>query len=690
MSRPSEISGENFRPRPLHRNKIAATRVLGEILKRAFDILVSFVVLLLLLPIFALVAIFIKKDSPGPIFFKCPRMGKNEKPFLMHKFRTMFEEQKSYDGPKVTCKGDDRITPFGRWLRETKINELPQFWNVLVGEMSIVGPRPEDVEIALQWPEDVRKEVLSIRPGITSPASIIYHDEEHLLSKSNLMDVYLNTILPDKLRLDQLYVRNQSFVADLDIIFWTIVIFFPRISKSNIPEAHLFAGPLHIIFNRYISWFLIDMFVSFVSIGLVFLIWRLNEPLNLGVLHVLVLAVTMSFVFSLINTIAGINKILWTNATILDGLSLVLSGAAVMVGLLLFNFLFSSFQWFPYTEIPSSLVIIASVLAITGFVIVRYRLRLFTAIAQQWTRLRRHSIGLGEKVLIVGSGENFSIANILLTRNEFKYLFTIAGVVDDNIPTKYGMQLEGCTVLGRIADIPQLVEKENISVIVLTHSNIPSKIKEYIANKKRNAVIRVIFLENVLNIINQQLDTPLFPEFPLWSDDYLRYLAMHDSNTGLPNQILFQDHLHHAMAAAKRHHTQPMVMFIEVQLNSPETAPSTRIWNLIIKSIAGKLKKLGRESDILAFLGIYGFAYIFDDIPNENSIAKISKRIGTALSQPIPVQDKSYDLKHTIYVSRVQKNPFMVEPGKLEGLLDHLIANRQLVFEHSEEVMTLE
>lgn len=688
MSGPSDFSG--FRPRPLHSNNTIVPKVLGAGLKRAFDILASFIALILMLPIFGLVAILIHRDSPGPIFFKCRRMGKGNKPFDMIKFRTMFEEPKSYIGPRVTCKGDERITSFGQWLRNTKINELPQFWNVLIGEMSIVGPRPEDVEIASQWSEEVKKEVLSTRPGITSPASIIYHDEEHLLSKSNLMEVYLNTILPDKLRLDQLYVRNRSFIADLDIIFWTIVIFFPRISKSNVPEAHLFAGPLHIIFNRYVSWFLIDMFVSFVSVGLIFLIWRLNEPLNLGVMHVLVLAVIMSFVFSAINAIAGLNKIIWTNATVLDGLSLVLSGAAVMVGLLLFNFLFSSFQWFPYTEIPPSLLIIASVLAVAGFVVVRYRLRLFTAIAQQWTRLRRHSIGLGEKVLIVGSGENFSIANILLTRNEFKYLFTIAGVVDDNIPTKYGMQLEGCTVLGRIADIPQLVEKQNISVIVLTHSNIPPKIKQYLADKKKNAIIRVIFLENVLNIINQQLDTPLFPESPLWSDDYLRYLAMHDSNTGLPNQILFQDHLQHAMAAAKRHHTHPMVMFIEVQLSSLKTAPSTRIWNLIIKSVAARLKKLGRESDILAFLGIYGFAYIFDDIPNESSIAKISKRIGTALSQPIPVLDKPYELNFSIYVSQVQKNPFMSEAGKLESLLDHLIANRQMITDQSAEVMALE
>ena len=167
-------------------------------------------------------------------------MGKDQRPFKMLKFRTMYERPSSYEGPRVTCNGDERITPFGRWLRDTKINELPQLWNVLIGEMSLVGPRPEDVEIAKTWPDEVRKEILSVRPGVTSPASILYHAEEKLLSKSTVMEQYFSEILPDKLRLDQLYVRNNSFTADLDIIFWTLAIFIPRISKVTIPEGLLF------------------------------------------------------------------------------------------------------------------------------------------------------------------------------------------------------------------------------------------------------------------------------------------------------------------------------------------------------------------------------------------------------------------------------------------------------------------
>jgi lipopolysaccharide/colanic/teichoic acid biosynthesis glycosyltransferase len=203
------------------------------ILKRVFDIFVSAMGLLLLSPFFVLFAILIKYDSPGPVFFRGPRLGKNGKIFNILKFRTMYERPESYQGFRITARGDDRITRLGKWLRDTKINELPQLWNVLIGEMSLVGPRPEDPKLAEVWPAEVRAEILSVRPGITSPASISYHDEEKLLSQDNLMGDYVENILPDKLRLDRLYVRHYSFLTDLDAIFWTGIVLLPRIDRPT-------------------------------------------------------------------------------------------------------------------------------------------------------------------------------------------------------------------------------------------------------------------------------------------------------------------------------------------------------------------------------------------------------------------------------------------------------------------------
>ena len=127
------------------------------LIKRLFDIVFSFLGLVILSPFFIYVARLVRRDSNGPAFYWGLRAGLGGKPFRMLKFRTMYECEESYDGPRVTCKHDNRITPIGHWLRDSKINELPQLWNVLIGDMSFVGPRPEDPEIVKTWPDEVRK-----------------------------------------------------------------------------------------------------------------------------------------------------------------------------------------------------------------------------------------------------------------------------------------------------------------------------------------------------------------------------------------------------------------------------------------------------------------------------------------------------------------------------------------------------
>ena len=137
--------------------------------KRVFDFSAALCGLILLSPLFVLIAILIKRDSHGPVFYWGNRIGRNRRVFKMLKFRTMYETTESYKGLRITCKEDDRITPLGKWLRDTKLNELPQLWNVLIGDMSMVGPRPEDPAISKTWPTEIARELLSVRPGVTSP-----------------------------------------------------------------------------------------------------------------------------------------------------------------------------------------------------------------------------------------------------------------------------------------------------------------------------------------------------------------------------------------------------------------------------------------------------------------------------------------------------------------------------------------
>jgi lipopolysaccharide/colanic/teichoic acid biosynthesis glycosyltransferase len=190
-------------------------------MKRLFDIIGSIVGLLFLFPVLILAALLVKFDSRGPVFFRQERIGRNFKPFLIYKFRTMVQDA-ARAGRPITVGEDPRITRVGRFLRKTKIDELPQLMNVLKGDMSLVGPRPEVPEYVKLFRSDYA-EVLKIRPGITDLASIKYRDEAAVLRNSdNPEQEYLTRILPDKVRLAKEYVQRSSLFFDLGLILQTL------------------------------------------------------------------------------------------------------------------------------------------------------------------------------------------------------------------------------------------------------------------------------------------------------------------------------------------------------------------------------------------------------------------------------------------------------------------------------------
>jgi lipopolysaccharide/colanic/teichoic acid biosynthesis glycosyltransferase len=191
-------------------------------LKRIFDLKCSILGLIILSPLFLIIAILIKLDSPGPIFFRQERVGKNGKPFRIYKFRTMQTAQAT-DSSKITVGKDSRITKIGHTLRRYKLDELPQLINILHGQMSIVGPRPEVPEYVKYYSDANRKIVLSVKPGITDIASIEFKDENNILAnEANPQKAYIEKILPKKLRYCRFYVRKQSLCLDIAIIFKTL------------------------------------------------------------------------------------------------------------------------------------------------------------------------------------------------------------------------------------------------------------------------------------------------------------------------------------------------------------------------------------------------------------------------------------------------------------------------------------
>jgi len=190
-------------------------------LKRSVDILLSALIVLLLSPVFAAVALAVWLESGSPVMFRQVRIGRGFCRFGILKFRTMRVDAV---GPLVTVGGDRRITRVGRILRLTKLDELPQLWNVLLGEMSMVGPRPEVPEYVELF-RDRYRTILAVRPGITDLASIYYRNEEAILAQSrDPLHEYSNRILPIKLELADRYIRERSFLRDVAIIARTVIV----------------------------------------------------------------------------------------------------------------------------------------------------------------------------------------------------------------------------------------------------------------------------------------------------------------------------------------------------------------------------------------------------------------------------------------------------------------------------------
>lgn len=197
------------------------------VVKRIIDFFFSVIAILLFSPFLFLIAVWIKLDSPGPILFRQERVGKLGKPFLINKFRTMIVDAERL-GKQLTVGRDPRITRCGTFLRKYKLDELPQLFNIIQGEMSIVGPRPE-VPRYVGLYNDQQKQVLSVRPGLTDEASIKYRNENQLLEDAeNAEQAYIEKIMPDKLEINQRYIQTLSFKKDFQIVVRTIIAIMER------------------------------------------------------------------------------------------------------------------------------------------------------------------------------------------------------------------------------------------------------------------------------------------------------------------------------------------------------------------------------------------------------------------------------------------------------------------------------
>lgn len=419
-------------------------------LKRLFDVLIAAAGLLVLAPLFALLAIAIKVDSPGPVFFRQERVGRHGRLFRIFKFRTMSVEPPRTD-VQVTVAGDPRITRVGRVLRSSKLDELPQLIDVLRGTMSLVGPRPEVPRYVQHYPEDWRLRLLSVRPGVTDFASVHFRNENELLAgASDPEQEYLRVILPSKLRYSLHYVDNHSLASDLQVIGLTLkTIAAPALSTARnamtITDVRFWTGVEQRL-STLGRWNRLRAVCA--DAVLVLLCWHLTYLFRLGfegwqpgrpAYDDYVLAgVVATYLICL--GLVGIYRSLWRFFGFDDFRRLVVG--ALLGGLV------SAFwiQMAQLTAVPRAVLVLHPVFSILAFAIARMVYRLL------WEHARRMVEGPlfdARRAIVIGAGER---ARRLIAAIHGREGWHVLAMLDDDEAAQ-GLRIAGVRVQGRLSDL---------------------------------------------------------------------------------------------------------------------------------------------------------------------------------------------------------------------------------------------
>jgi FlaA1/EpsC-like NDP-sugar epimerase/lipopolysaccharide/colanic/teichoic acid biosynthesis glycosyltransferase len=417
-------------------------------LKRLIDILLSVTGIILLLPLLPWIVLLIKVGSKGSVFYLCDRLGKDGKLFKMYKFRTMYDAPESI-GPSVCPQGDPRVTSLGRFLRRTKLNELPQLINILKGDMTFVGPRPEAPDLAMRYPESARS-IFSIKPGLVGPNQILGRNEEELYPPDvDPQQYYIETILPKKLPVDLEYVRYSSVSTDLKYLFLGV--------KETIFKAVNWKLVLQ---NRSQLYLLVvDLVLCLVSFVLAPLLrFGLPEGLNTAFFYqllplVLIVRLPCFVYFGLYGTLIRYLSF----HDIIAVIKAVSAGSLLLVSL---TFLID-FRTFPRTVFLLDWLCLILLMAS-----LRSALRYFC----DWHD--KNQLNEETRVLIFGAGDAGALAYRSLMA-EKDNVFTVVGFLDDD-PAKRHKTLYGKKVLGNRYTIEAVVKLYQVHEIILAIPSAPA------------------------------------------------------------------------------------------------------------------------------------------------------------------------------------------------------------------------
>ena len=428
-------------------------------LKRCIDLILVCIGLALTLPLLPVIALLIKLDSWGPVFYCCDRVGKGGKSFKMYKFRTMYETTLPI-WASVSPEGDPRVTPFGRFLRRTKINELPQLINILKGEMTFVGPRPEAPDLAALYPVQAQA-IFTVTPGLVGPNQILGRNEEEWYPEGvDPQQYYIEKILPKKLPLDLQYVNHPSLSQDLryivlgvketvcKVISWKLVL-------QNKSQLYLLGA---------------DVVLSMVSFGLAHLL-RFQETAEELLPVMLLIRVPCFFYFGLYSTL--IRYISYTDIwNIFKGVSV--SSSLFMICL---TFLFDLRTFSRAVLLIDGLCLF---IFMTGL---RLTLRLF----REWQVQSRKAVEKKRRVFIFGAGDTGALAFRFLRASQEVY-YEVIGFLDDN-PAKRHKTLHGYKVLGNRFNLEALVKLYQPHEVLLAVPNASARDTAAIVQACHNAAV---------------------------------------------------------------------------------------------------------------------------------------------------------------------------------------------------------
>jgi lipopolysaccharide/colanic/teichoic acid biosynthesis glycosyltransferase len=427
--------------------------------KRAFDLTAASIGLLLLSPVILAVALLVRLTSPGPVFFRQVRPGLGGRPFRLFKFRTMRLGADQLGATVVVAK-DARLTVVGELLRRSKLDEIPQLINVVLGDMSLVGPRPRPFEnVHLEIPE--ARALLELRPGITSYATVYHHSEEDYCRQQQDPGRAYQELQLQKSHLDAQYLSNMSFTTDLKLILLTLVLILPGKTK---PELSHFRGKGINPYGKKIQM-LLDGIVSAMSLWLAYWLRYDGRVPEAQQIQSDVLMLVLPLVRLAANRIFGIYDMVWRYANRVDAATLVVCSSFVSGALLLLRLLGGSAN-FHWLSPPLGVIVLEYMLVVCGATGLRALRRTLYELNH---RYQPYSSEKRRRIIIVGAGSSGVETSQAIARAPH---LELVGFVDDD-PLKQGRSIAGRRILGRSGDLANLIHKHTASDVILCARSMP-------------------------------------------------------------------------------------------------------------------------------------------------------------------------------------------------------------------------